>query len=242
MIKTAVILAAGLGSRLNERTEHIPKGFLKIDNKTLIGMSINKLLNIGIEEIIIGTGYHKEWYDDLGKEIPQVKCVFNPVYATSGSMHTLYCLRDDISRDFLLLESDLLYEKSGLSLLMGSEDNNLILSSGFTGSEDEVFIEVNDNNRLLNMSKDRTTLTNIYSELVGITKLSLDFYKTMCVNYEALNKLKVEYEHMLVSTSKNKEIKVIKDENYIWCEIDTEEHYDRAKNTIYNLIQAKELA
>ena len=54
MIKIAIILAAGLGSRLNERTEHIPKGFLQIDDKTLIVMSIDKLLDAGIEEIIIG--------------------------------------------------------------------------------------------------------------------------------------------------------------------------------------------
>ena len=46
MIDTAVILAAGLGSRLKERTKEMPKAFLEIDGFTLIERSINNLLEL----------------------------------------------------------------------------------------------------------------------------------------------------------------------------------------------------
>ena len=67
MITSAVILAAGLGSRLKERTKLQPKGFLELENKSLIERSINKLISCGIENIYIGTGYLSEVYDNSTK-------------------------------------------------------------------------------------------------------------------------------------------------------------------------------
>ena len=49
MIKTAVILAAGMGTRLGERTKNQPKGFLMLDEKPIVEQSICKLLEMGID-------------------------------------------------------------------------------------------------------------------------------------------------------------------------------------------------
>lgn len=111
MIKTAVILAAGMGTRLGERTKNQPKGFLMLDEKPIVEQSICKLLEMGIEKIVIGTGYLAEAYERLATRYPQITCVRNDEYEKTGSMYTLYNLKDHISDDFLLLESDLIYEK-----------------------------------------------------------------------------------------------------------------------------------
>ena len=51
-IKTAVILAAGMGSRLQDITGgNLPKGFIKVNGKSLIERSIEKLRSLGIEKI-----------------------------------------------------------------------------------------------------------------------------------------------------------------------------------------------
>lgn len=55
MVDTAVIVAAGLGMRLKDRTKYKPKGFLVIGEKTLIERSVENLLEFGIKNIIIGT-------------------------------------------------------------------------------------------------------------------------------------------------------------------------------------------
>ena len=120
MIKTAVILAAGLGSRLKDRTKNMPKGFLEINGKSLIEESIKKLISVGIKEIIIGTGYLPEFFEGLKTKYNCVKCVFNPKYAETGSAYTLYNMKDVIKSDFLLLESDLIYEKRALDILISS--------------------------------------------------------------------------------------------------------------------------
>lgn len=240
MIKTAVILAAGLGSRLNDRTKTMPKGFLEIDGRTLIGMSIEKLLDAGIEHILIGTGYHQEKYLELETTYPEITCFLNPVYATSGSMHTLYHVKDHVTEDFLLLESDLLYDQSGLQHLIDLAQHDVILSSGFTQSNDEVYIEVDDQLNLKNMSKIRDELSGIYSELVGISKISYDLYKIMCNIYDKLDSRKIEYEQLLVKSAAHTPIYVSKIEDYAWCEIDTEDHFKRAIESVYPIIISKE--
>ena len=210
MVKTAIILAAGLGSRLGAKTEHAPKGFLEIDGQSLIVRSLNNLIDSGIERIIIGTGYMSEAYEQLAFDYPQVECVKNDVFATSGSMYTLYCLRNVIDEDFLILESDLLYDKCGLSMLLKEPHKDVILSSGKSNSNDEVYIEVDHNLNLVNMSKEPEKLGSIYSELVGITKLSYSSYKKVCSGFEKIDNIRLEYEAGLVVASLKTSIKSIK--------------------------------
>ena len=62
-MKTAVIMAAGLGTRFGRMTETVPKGFVECGGMSMVERSIQTLIACGIERIIIGTGYLKEKYD-----------------------------------------------------------------------------------------------------------------------------------------------------------------------------------
>ena len=81
MIKQAVILAGGMGTRLKEVTENMPKGFLKVDEIPIVEQSIQKLIACGVEEIIIGTGHCSEWYDKLTEKYHIIKTVKNEDYS-----------------------------------------------------------------------------------------------------------------------------------------------------------------
>ena len=155
MIRTAIILAAGLGSRMGNLTKEIPKGFLEINNKTLIKRSIEVLQRNGIDKIIIGTGHLSEHYDNLAAEYSNlITCVKNDRYTISSSMDTLFNLRDSIKEDFFLLESDLLYEDRAVAALQRAYQKNIVLASGRTYSNDEVFINTDIDGSLLSMTKD----------------------------------------------------------------------------------------
>ena len=240
MVKTAVILAAGLGSRLKDKTTDMPKGFITVGGKSLIEHSVSKLLKAGIEKILIGTGHASVWYEKFAQKSPgTISCVKNSKYSDTGSMFTLYTLKDSIQDDFLLLESDLLYDRHGLKILLEEKSPDVILASGRTHSNDEVFIEATPNASLIKMSKNSAELKNIYGELVGITKISYPTFQKMCyfAEKEFINKPKLDYEYALVGVTNDTDILVKKVEDFVWCEIDDEAHLRRAENDIFPKIK-----
>jgi 2-aminoethylphosphonate-pyruvate transaminase len=243
MIDTAVILAAGLGSRLKNVTEDRPKGFIEIGGTSIIEASVEKLFDTGIKKIIIGTGYHAEKYDELSETCPDITCIKNSLYPTTGSMYTLYTMKNNISKDFLLLESDLIYDKSGLVQLMNLPWPDAILASGTTNSDDEVFVETNEEKFLVNMSKDRKKLTGIYAELVGISKISKPTFGKMCKFAERVfyQDQFLDYEYALAGIARDVNIFVLKIDNYLWAEIDNPAQLARAKKVIYPQILKSEL-
>jgi len=234
-IKTAVILAAGLGSRLKDRTKERPKGFLEIDGTSLIERSIGNLLAKGIEKIIIGTGYLHQHFDNLKVRYPQIVTVRNEEYASTGSMYTLYIAGSLINESFLLLESDLLYDDIALDYVINDSEADVILASGKTESGDEVYIQSSPAGHLQNMSKDKSTLTSISGELVGITKLSPATLRSMMEfssGQYSNNKKGIHYEDALVGIASQQPIKVKVVEDLVWCEIDDEGHLARALEKI----------
>lgn len=246
-MRTAVIVAAGLGSRLKDRTTMQPKGFLEVEGAALVERSIARLRAAGFERLVIGTGYLAEHYDALAERyrgIFQIETLRSDRYPTTGSMYTLYCLRSILDEDFVLLESDLLYEQRALSSLIADPRPDVVLISGFTDSRDEVWIEADADSNLVDLSKDRTKLGAIAGELVGISKISAATYRAMCdVMAEALETTpKLDYEGCLVRVSRatGKVIPVLKIDDLAWCEIDDEGHLDRALTKILPAIRAND--
>ena len=61
-IKTALILCAGFGKRLNPLTLTIPKPLLEFNNITILEKNINLIKKLGINKILINTFYLKEYF------------------------------------------------------------------------------------------------------------------------------------------------------------------------------------
>ena len=242
MIKQAVIVAGGLGIRLKDYTKDMPKGFLEIDNVPIVEQSIQKLIACGVEEIIIGTGHCNEWYDDLAQKYNIIKTVKNEEYTDTSSMGTLKVCAPFIHGDFILLESDLIYDEIGLKVLINDNRENVILASGKTNSCDEVYLDFNENDILTKVSKNIDVFnTAPNTELVGITKLSKDILNKMVKLYESNSDYKkIDYENVLEILAQNNPIHVHKINYYIWAEIDDERMYKRAANRIYPRIHENE--
>lgn len=239
MVKTAVILAAGINARLNGNISNKPKGFIEIDHQSLIERSLETLLRNGIEKIIIGTGYLAEHYHRLSLAYQGVVTQKNEHYRTTGSFFTLYNLKNIIQEDFLLLESDLIYENLAIAHLQERNPADIILASGRTHSGDEVYIEADQNEMLVRMSKREDELSAVFGELVGISKISLRTYREVCVLLEGQgDRLRsIEYEYALAKRSRTHPIKVDKIEKLVWAEIDTLDHLNRVQEIIYPKIK-----
>lgn len=239
MIKTALIMAAGLGTRFGKMTETMPKGFVEVSGKSMIERSVETLIACGIERIIIGTGYKKEKYEDLQRKYPQIETCFSPKYAETNSMYTLWNTRDLVGEDdFLLLESDLIFETRAIQALLESSWTDIMLISPVIKFQDQYYIESNDDDILSACSVIKDEV-NAKGELVGIHKLSNSFYRKMCMEYAKIveDKPKLGYEYMLLNMSKTiSPVYVLKIEGLQWYEIDDEQDLKYAEGNIINNI------
>ena len=237
-VKSAVILAAGMGTRLGVFNKNKSKGLMEIGNKPIIHESIEKLKKANIKNIILVTGYEDQQYDSyIKKEFMDVKIVKNLQFKNTNTLFSLSKVKDFIKEDFLLLESDLIYDFKALNEITSHPSSNIILLSKESGSGDEVFVETLNNN-LLNMSKDRKKLgSEIKGEFVGINKISRTLFIDMMKFFdESKDRNNLTYEEdALVHCSKLNEINCYKLNELLWSEIDTKEHLERAKE-IYKFI------
>ena len=142
LIHTAVILAAGMGTRLREHLSDRPKGLMCIGDRPIIEESFLRLQGVGIQRLILVTGHQADQYESMAANWGGFcTTVHNPRFSESGSMYSLYCARDSLEPPFLLLESDLVYESRALQQIMAHPCEDAILLSGPTHAGDEVFVE-----------------------------------------------------------------------------------------------------
>ncbi len=236
-VKTAVIMAAGMGTRFGKQTESMPKGFIPVCGIPMIIRSIDTLLACGIEKIILGTGFHSEKFEALKQYYPQIQTCFSKHYATTNSLWTLCNCRQMIGDDdFLLLESDIIYEKRAISELLLDQHSDILLAAQETKFQDQYFVEYDANNHLTNCSTTREDL-NSRGEFVGVHKLSSTFYKSLCAYYERIKHIqpKLGYEFGLLFVSRNIiPLYVYKIDGLKWYEIDDENDLNDVRN-IYGL-------
>ena len=157
-------------------------------------------------------------------------------------MGTLEVCVPYIKGDFLLLESDLIYDSAGLKVLHNETLKNVILASGKSNSHDEVYLKTNEDGILCDVSKNKEQIGEPAGELVGITKISLDCLNKMMAYYKSSPDLiKLDYESALKQVSLEGEpVYVHKIEYYSWTEIDDESMLDRALNEIWPRIKENE--
>jgi 2-aminoethylphosphonate-pyruvate transaminase len=235
-----------MGLRLEDLGRQLPKGFLRLAALPIVEESILRLRQAGIRRIVIVTGHLAEFYRDLQAAYPNlVETVHNPRFADSGSMASLYEARHRLGEDFLLLESDLIYEPRALGECLEFPQDNAVLLSGPTGSGDEVFVAA-QGGRLLNMSKDRRRVEpDVCGELVGISKISTALYRTMLTAAERMfadaGHLRFHYEtDVLVAAAAHTPVYCHLVPDLIWAEIDDPNHLRRAESLVYPAIAAKD--
>ena len=247
--RTAIILAAGLGSRLDEVGRLAPKGLLRLGENSIIEESIQRLLAVGIERIVIVTGHLAAHLDPLEVSYRGVvELVHNPHFADSGSMYSLFCARDLLDDDFLLLEADLVYERRCLTACLEAPTRNVVLLTGFSQTSDEVFVATRSG-YLQGMSKDRRSLAEgspdceIKGELVGISKISRELFsimiETAMIRFRTTRHMDYESD-CLVAAARETPVACLLIEDLICCEIDYAEHLARARDVIYPAVVRKD--
>jgi len=128
----ALILNSGLGSRMGVLTSEHPKCMTEISpRETILSRQLQQLCDVGIKEIIITTGLFsdvlREYCESL--ELPvEITFVHNPEFRTTNYIYSIYCARDLLDDDILLMHGDLVFENAALDRLLACETSGMAVS------------------------------------------------------------------------------------------------------------------
>jgi len=120
-VRTAVLLAAGLGTRLAPLTDVVPKCMVPVAGVPIVGWLARCLDSLGFERLVVVTGYKSEVLRDyLGDTFGgiSVEYVVSPVFDTTNNIYSLWLVRDLVDEAFLLVESDLVFDEDLLLPLL----------------------------------------------------------------------------------------------------------------------------
>ena len=91
----AVILAAGIGSRLRPLTDNVPKCMVEVNGIKIIEKQIKSLLNNGIKEIAVVTGYQHEILNKyLNENFPFIEIIDNKEYLKTNNMYSMFLTKN----------------------------------------------------------------------------------------------------------------------------------------------------
>lgn len=129
----ALILNSGLGSRMGVLTSNHPKCMTEINSKdTILSRQLKQIVNSGIKEVVITTGYYDEvlinYCESLDMPL-QFHFIKNPIYDNSNYIYSIYCAKDFLDDDIVLMHGDLVFETEVFEKLLLSESSCMAVSS-----------------------------------------------------------------------------------------------------------------
>ncbi len=172
------MLAAGVGNRLGNVSEHRPKVLLEFGGRSLLARHIDALREAGVAGLEIVTGYRAELIeaeiDALGAA-GYARTIPNPDF-TEGSVVSLWRSRGALTHggDVLLMDGDVLYDRRILERLVGTGNANcFLMDRDFEPGEEPVKLCVRDG-RLVEFRKKVTGPFDLWGESVGFFRFSPD--------------------------------------------------------------------
>jgi len=233
----AVILAAGIGSRLGKLTKDKPKCMLPIlGNMKLIDYQIESLKKIGIKErnIFVIGGYRLEILKEHLKK-RSINIVFNPRFKEWNNIYTFFLINRipniKDSDDFILLNSDTFFHQDILRYLLSCHNSNCVAIDTYKKLGDEEMKVLVKEKRIIKFGKDIPP-SIAFGEYIGLAKFKKGHLIPL---FSIINKLikqgktNLWYEIAFNYVLDKLNLGFIDTKQKPWIEIDTVEDYYSAK-------------
>ena len=129
----ALILAAGLGTRLAPITNDRPKSLVPVNGKPILFKQIENLLENGIRDITIVSGYKAEILDSaVHARWPEITVIESVDYASTNNMYSAWLgikamFANGAIEPYLMMNADVFYDASVINGLLKCESDNAIV-------------------------------------------------------------------------------------------------------------------
>ena len=173
----ALIIAAGLGSRLKKHTENLPKCMLDFGGKTLLQRQLDSYKKCGIKDISLIRGYKKEKINYKG-----IKYFENTDYKNNNILNSIFYAEKVINGNIIISYSDILFNSSVVERTLDTDhDISVVVDIDwrgyYVGRKDHPISEAenvifNSNNEVEKIGKINTGKEEVHGEFIGMIKLS----------------------------------------------------------------------
>lgn len=170
----ALILAAGLGSRLAPLTNDRPKSMVAVCGKPILEKQIENLLANHITDITIVTGYKSEIIEQMVSEkYPFIHIIQSVDYMNTNNMYSAYLAHDVMKGEaFLMMNADVFYDESVITELMKPQYENAIVTDIGSYNEESMKVIVKDD-AIVSISK-QITPDEAYGNSIDVYKFSAE--------------------------------------------------------------------
>jgi choline kinase len=237
----AIILAAGMASRLRPLTLTTPKSLLKVGERSLLQRSMDALIANGVTEFCIVTGYLHEMIEDFVKkqyaDSIRVTFIYNKVYETTNNIYSLWLARPFAEgEEVLLLDSDLLYDPQIVTRVLAADAPNVLTLIRHELGEEEMKVVTDAQGSIKEISK-TCNPADAAGESLGIEKMGKEYTKALyrelepMMNEEHLENVFYEraFERLI---PQGYTYQVLDVTELFSCELDTIEDFENAKAKI----------
>ena len=237
----AIILAAGMASRLRPLTLTTPKSLLKVGERSLLQRSMDALIANGVTEFCIVTGYLHEMIEDFVRkqyaDSIQVTFIYNKVYETTNNIYSLWLARPFAEgQEVLLLDSDLLYDPQIVTRVLATDAPNVLTLIRHELGEEEMKVVTDAQGSIKEISK-TCNPADAAGESLGIEKMGKEYTKALyrelepMMNEEHLENVFYEraFERLI---PQGHTYQVLDVTELFSCELDTIEDFENAKAKI----------
>lgn len=136
----AILLSAGQGKRLLPLTADRPKCLIKVGARTLLEWQVDALLDAGVREVVIVSGYRSDLVEKLVQKRyarRPVHIEFNPFFDISDNLASCWIARGAMDGDFLLLNGDIIFDAAVLQRVLESASAPITLTVNFKDEYDD---------------------------------------------------------------------------------------------------------
>ncbi len=236
-----VILAAGMAKRLRPLTDSKPKCLLKVGNRTLLERTVCAMLQAGIREFVVVTGYRGNMIREFLEKTPfegqpHFTFLHNTDYEHNNNIYSLWMAGEVVrGKEFLLMDSDILCDPAAVVRIAEQEEPALALNRHELG-EEEIKVIVDADGHIVEINKTCNPKDAI-GESVGIEKMTADYSAAI---YQELDQMIVKeglidifYERAFERLiPQGHTFRVVDTTSYFSYELDTPEDFQRAQELI----------
>jgi choline kinase len=173
---TAVILAAGVGSRMGIHTADRPKALLEVaPGYTVLGLQLDRLFETGrVARVVVVTGYRSELVEQFVARHPRradIQVELNPFYEVSNNLHSLWLARRHLENGGVIVNGDDVFHPDLLGRALAAPGDVAVTINCKASYDDDDMKVVLEGRRVKRIGKD-VPLDAADGEAIGVIRLS----------------------------------------------------------------------